>query len=192
MADTNLPWCAAPLSPPLSPQITFRNLLHLLRTCDDSTLRGKGKGEGGCPCTDMCVQFNTQSVHRLCNGHTSNGRTPFPSSALLSRVEKYRPGKLEDLISHGDILATSSFVPTVLSHPHAQSASQCWSAPSTPCCRVPSTSCSLVASRTPTHPPTHPPTVQRFIDEDRLPHLLLYGPPGTGKTSTIKVSLRRC
>ncbi|XP_074015617.1 replication factor C subunit 5 isoform X1 [Numenius arquata] len=28
-------------------------------------------------------------------------------------------------------------------------------------------------------------TVQRFISEDRLPHLLLYGPPGTGKTSTI-------
>ena len=27
--------------------------------------------------------------------------------------------------------------------------------------------------------------VQRFIDEDRLPHLLFYGPPGTGKTSTI-------
>ncbi|KAK2506970.1 hypothetical protein MC885_012784 [Smutsia gigantea] len=28
-------------------------------------------------------------------------------------------------------------------------------------------------------------TIQRFISEDRLPHLLLYGPPGTGKTSTI-------
>ena len=28
--------------------------------------------------------------------------------------------------------------------------------------------------------------VQRFIKEDRLPHLLFYGPPGTGKTSTIK------
>ena len=27
--------------------------------------------------------------------------------------------------------------------------------------------------------------VNRFIKEDRLPHLLLYGPPGTGKTSTI-------
>ncbi|KAJ0067918.1 hypothetical protein NL108_011705, partial [Boleophthalmus pectinirostris] len=26
---------------------------------------------------------------------------------------------------------------------------------------------------------------QRFISEDRLPHLLFYGPPGTGKTSTI-------
>uniref|UniRef100_A0A8C6VH80 Replication factor C subunit 5 n=1 Tax=Naja naja TaxID=35670 RepID=A0A8C6VH80_NAJNA len=28
-------------------------------------------------------------------------------------------------------------------------------------------------------------TIQKFISEDRLPHLLLYGPPGTGKTSTI-------
>ncbi|XP_033828313.1 replication factor C subunit 5 [Periophthalmus magnuspinnatus] len=28
-------------------------------------------------------------------------------------------------------------------------------------------------------------TIQRFISEDRLPHLLFYGPPGTGKTSTI-------
>ncbi|EGV93138.1 Replication factor C subunit 5 [Cricetulus griseus] len=27
--------------------------------------------------------------------------------------------------------------------------------------------------------------IQKFISEDRLPHLLLYGPPGTGKTSTI-------
>lgn len=27
--------------------------------------------------------------------------------------------------------------------------------------------------------------VQRFINEDKLPHLLFYGPPGTGKTSTI-------
>ncbi|XP_073416018.1 replication factor C subunit 5 isoform X5 [Dendrobates tinctorius] len=27
--------------------------------------------------------------------------------------------------------------------------------------------------------------VQRFISEDKLPHLLFYGPPGTGKTSTI-------
>ena len=28
-------------------------------------------------------------------------------------------------------------------------------------------------------------TIRRFVDEGRLPHLLLYGPPGTGKTSTI-------
>jgi len=27
--------------------------------------------------------------------------------------------------------------------------------------------------------------VNKFVHEDRLPHLLLYGPPGTGKTSTI-------
>eukprot|EP00049_Salpingoeca_infusionum_P002717 m.59125 g.59125 ORF g.59125 m.59125 type:complete len:350 (-) comp11750_c0_seq3:1757-2806(-) len=29
-------------------------------------------------------------------------------------------------------------------------------------------------------------TIRKFMDEDRLPHLLFYGPPGTGKTSTIK------
>ncbi|XP_072048048.1 replication factor C subunit 5-like [Amphiura filiformis] len=28
-------------------------------------------------------------------------------------------------------------------------------------------------------------TIQKFMEEDRLPHLLFYGPPGTGKTSTI-------
>lgn len=28
-------------------------------------------------------------------------------------------------------------------------------------------------------------TINRFIKEDQLPHLLFYGPPGTGKTSTI-------
>ncbi|RUP50097.1 P-loop containing nucleoside triphosphate hydrolase protein [Jimgerdemannia flammicorona] len=34
-------------------------------------------------------------------------------------------------------------------------------------------------------------TINRFIDEDRLPHLLLYGPPGTGKTSTILACARK-
>lgn len=28
-------------------------------------------------------------------------------------------------------------------------------------------------------------TINRFVEHNRLPHLLLYGPPGTGKTSTI-------
>lgn len=51
----------------------------------------------------------------------------------LPWVEKYRPAKLNELISHEDIINT----------------------------------------------------ISRFIQEDRLPHLLFYGPPGTGKTSTI-------
>ncbi|XP_005928940.1 replication factor C subunit 5 [Simochromis diagramma] len=34
-------------------------------------------------------------------------------------------------------------------------------------------------------------TIQRFISEDKLPHLLFYGPPGTGKTSTILASARQ-
>ncbi|XP_022191548.2 replication factor C subunit 5 [Nilaparvata lugens] len=51
----------------------------------------------------------------------------------LPWVEKYRPSKLDDLISHDDIIRT----------------------------------------------------INKFIQEDQLPHLLFYGPPGTGKTSTI-------
>lgn len=34
-------------------------------------------------------------------------------------------------------------------------------------------------------------SVQRFINEDKLPHLLFYGPPGTGKTSTILACARQ-
>uniref|UniRef100_A0A8P4G1T8 Activator 1 subunit 5 n=1 Tax=Dicentrarchus labrax TaxID=13489 RepID=A0A8P4G1T8_DICLA len=57
----------------------------------------------------------------------------------LPWVEKYRPQKLDDLISHKDILST----------------------------------------------------IQRFISEDKLPHLLFYGPPGTGKTTTILACARQ-
>ncbi|KAF8659846.1 hypothetical protein AX16_001731 [Volvariella volvacea WC 439] len=34
-------------------------------------------------------------------------------------------------------------------------------------------------------------TIDRFIEKNRLPHLLFYGPPGTGKTSTILAVARR-
>ncbi|RMD43331.1 hypothetical protein DV735_g1814, partial [Chaetothyriales sp. CBS 134920] len=34
-------------------------------------------------------------------------------------------------------------------------------------------------------------TINRFIERNRLPHLLLYGPPGTGKTSTILALARQ-
>ncbi|PLB52167.1 activator 1 subunit 3 [Aspergillus steynii IBT 23096] len=34
-------------------------------------------------------------------------------------------------------------------------------------------------------------TIDKFVDANRLPHLLLYGPPGTGKTSTILALARR-
>lgn len=44
-----------------------------------------------------------------CNGHlTVHCTTEHPNTP--TRVEKYRPGRLEDLISHGDILATSTFI----------------------------------------------------------------------------------
>ncbi|XP_078442462.1 replication factor C subunit 3 [Wolffia australiana] len=34
-------------------------------------------------------------------------------------------------------------------------------------------------------------TIDRFTNENKLPHLLLYGPPGTGKTSTILAVARK-
>ncbi|CCU80799.1 replication factor C subunit 3 [Blumeria hordei DH14] len=34
-------------------------------------------------------------------------------------------------------------------------------------------------------------TINKFVDTNRLPHLLFYGPPGTGKTSTILALSRR-
>ncbi|XP_076393516.1 replication factor C subunit RfC3 isoform X2 [Megachile rotundata] len=60
-------------------------------------------------------------------------------STNLPWVEKYRPKKLDDLISHEDIIKT----------------------------------------------------INKFINEDQLPHLLFYGPPGTGKTSTILACARK-
>ncbi|KAK1124795.1 Replication factor C (RF-C) subunit [Melipona bicolor] len=60
-------------------------------------------------------------------------------SINLPWVEKYRPKKLDDLISHEEIIQT----------------------------------------------------INKFIDENQLPHLLFYGPPGTGKTSTILACARK-
>ncbi|KAJ8325621.1 Subunit of heteropentameric Replication factor C (RF-C) [Batrachochytrium dendrobatidis] len=57
----------------------------------------------------------------------------------LPWVEKYRPSRLDELISHKDIIST----------------------------------------------------IVRFIDENKLPHMLFYGPPGTGKTSTILACARK-
>ncbi|KAF1812096.1 P-loop containing nucleoside triphosphate hydrolase protein [Eremomyces bilateralis CBS 781.70] len=34
-------------------------------------------------------------------------------------------------------------------------------------------------------------TINRFVEKNRLPHLLLYGPPGTGKTSTVLALARK-
>ncbi len=34
-------------------------------------------------------------------------------------------------------------------------------------------------------------TINKFVDANRLPHLLLYGPPGTGKTSTVLALARK-
>jgi replication-associated recombination protein RarA len=76
-------------------------------------------------------------------------------------VEKYRPSTLDDLVSHQDIVSTSTGA-----HPPTYVQAH-------------------------THSRTHPQPVSRFIDEKKLPHLLFYGPPGTGKTSTILACARR-
>lgn len=34
-------------------------------------------------------------------------------------------------------------------------------------------------------------SVNQFMSENQLPHLLFYGPPGTGKTSTILACARQ-
>ena len=34
-------------------------------------------------------------------------------------------------------------------------------------------------------------TVRKYVDSERIPHLLLYGPPGTGKTSTALAIARQ-
>jgi replication factor C subunit 3/5 len=78
-------------------------------------------------------------------------------SKQFSRVEKYRPVTLDDVVSHKDITSTSE------SSMH----------------------------RTFEHILTASVPVEKFIEKNRLPHLLFYGPPGTGKTSTILAVARR-
>jgi replication factor C subunit 3/5 len=78
------------------------------------------------------------------------------------RVEKYRPATLEDVVSHKDITTTSARPFPYLCVSDAL-------AQTSPDARA----------------------VEKFIEKNRLPHLLLYGPPGTGKTSTIHAVARR-
>lgn len=77
------------------------------------------------------------------------------TTANLPWVEKYRPATLDDLISHTDIISTSKH-------------STFNKSPISTSIVIP-----LLFS------------VDKFVKEDQLPHLLFYGPPGTGKTSTI-------
>ncbi|KAJ9586590.1 hypothetical protein L9F63_028367 [Diploptera punctata] len=70
---------------------------------------------------------------------TNDNKSKNTKGPNLPWVEKYRPAKLDDLISHEDIIST----------------------------------------------------INRFIKEDQLPHLLFNGPPGTGKTSTILASAKQ-
>lgn len=72
------------------------------------------------------------------------------------RVEKYRPITLQDVVSHQQIITTSTPPFSLIIYTND------WSF-----------------------------TVEKFIEKNRLPHLLFYGPPGTGKTSTILAVARR-
>lgn len=74
-------------------------------------------------------------------------------------MEKYRPQHLDDLISHKEIVGTSE----------CNTIRQTW------LYSFPYFQVFIIILC----------AVQRFMKEDRLPHLLFYGPPGTGKTSTI-------
>ncbi|KAL1923137.1 uncharacterized protein VTP21DRAFT_9513 [Calcarisporiella thermophila] len=85
----------------------------------------------------MDIDTNANSISSVNKG---KGKMTEPMlNGHLPWVEKYRPQKLEDLVSQRDITST----------------------------------------------------IERFIDENRLPHLLFYGPPGTGKTSTILACARK-
>ena len=80
------------------------------------------------------------------------------------RVEKYRPNELNDLISHEGIIQTCMLLLSSSTHRKYVSYLMYFY---------------LCAS------------VTKFIDENKLPHLLFYGPPGTGKTSTILACSKR-
>lgn len=80
----------------------------------------------------------------------------------LPWVEKYRPSTLDELISHKDIVTTSTSLYLLFMR------------------------CSMIFTMR-----ICAFSVNKFIDEDKLPHLLLYGPPGTGKTTTILAAARR-
>lgn len=88
------------------------------------------------------------------------------AEASLPWIEKYRPNSLDDLIAHDHIISTSALLRCV-PHP-ARAAHQAQ--------RVSPWMCLAV---------------NRLIDANKLPHLLLYGPPGTGKTSTIVACAKR-
>eukprot|EP00475_Leptophrys_vorax_P018046 TRINITY_DN2465_c0_g1_i7.p1 TRINITY_DN2465_c0_g1~~TRINITY_DN2465_c0_g1_i7.p1 ORF type:complete len:109 (+),score=28.49 TRINITY_DN2465_c0_g1_i7:35-361(+) len=70
----------------------------------------------------------------------------------LPWVEKYRPAQLSDLVSQDDIISTGDFLPFFNKLPDNE----------TFFCFSPHD------------------TVERLVQSNRLPHLLLYGPPGTG------------
>lgn len=132
------------------------------------------------------------------------------------RVEKYRPQKLDDLISHKDILSTSKLNKNYSSFFINQVQIGLVSKQNINIIRMLesvagsylSNNLSLISCIEFSMPIRCDKSglvcsfcffpncfslfsVQRFISEDKLPHLLFYGPPGTGKTSTILACARQ-
>jgi replication factor C subunit 3/5 len=86
---------------------------------------------------DTTLTFSSDNTSA--KGKRSAANLPVEAEDSLPWVEKYRPGTLDDVSGHQDILAT----------------------------------------------------INKFVEANRLPHMLLYGPPGTGKTSTVLALARR-
>jgi replication-associated recombination protein RarA len=82
-------------------------------------------------------------------------------------IEKYRPDSLADIIAHQDIMTTRKTAARVL---FMRDMHRLVGFPN---------------GLTPSF------TVNKFVDCNKLPHLLLYGPPGTGKTSSVLALAKR-
>ena len=111
------------------------------------------------------MQGETQSMleSEKIEGPSTRTREEHNAVAAMTSpwIEKYRPETLKDLIAHQDIVETGKS-----------------------CIHFFDPSPHLFAQSS-----LRP--VNKFVDQNRLPHLLLYGPPGTGKTSTVLALAKR-
>ncbi len=84
-------------------------------------------------------------------------------------IEKYRPDTLKDLIAHQDIVETGENSSSLVEYN----------------ARLIVTALQSIVTNFMLF------QVNKFVDQNRLPHLLFYGPPGTGKTSTVLALAKR-
>lgn len=123
-------------------------------------------------CSDTVMESKTAD-------RTGSGK----ATASLPWIEKYRPNSLDDLIAHDHIIGTSACRRSTLRRGARARAHACAAGGPGVCITPCSHMCGVVARV--------PRAVNRLIDANKLPHLLLYGPPGTGKTSTIVACAKR-